>query len=204
MNNARKSMLAALALCLFSSLSAKPNRKNHKHNKQVDPIVGTWNLTFAAIPVKVTSGTDVLEATEETLELDATQPNGNKVILEGVGTFHRDGTVVIASIPKEPNDVQCGIYSTMSYGIWKKVDKKHYKVVLSSVTNPPGTTDDFRGHTVAHFVLTKECKDAYLSGVFGIHPLDDICFKSRKRAQFKLYGEACKLSFCNKKKRITL
>ncbi len=209
MNNTfEKSVIACIALALVSlgSLEAG-HRRSHgkKRDCKEDPIVGTWNLSFEARRIRIgldetaeaTEATEVAEVAEETAESGEV-----RVVLEGVGTFHKDGTVVFATIPKEPNNIRRGIFSTMSYGVWKRVGKGVYKVILSSVTNRPGRRPgDFRGKTCAKIVLIDDCEKACISGLFSQHPLADICFETRRRPRWEIFGKACKISLCDCKPR---
>ena len=191
-NTLKKIVMAGMAIALLapSLLEAKKWREKRK-----DPIIGTWNISIDAQRLMV-SGAH--EATEETTEeLDGIPEKS--ITLEGVATFHDDCTVVIASVPKNPQEVLCGIFSTMSYGVWKRVGDGRYKVLLSSVTNPPGRKFDFRGKTHAEISLFKDCKTAVINGVFSTHDIDDLCFSRFGRFRFKLCGEACKIFLCPKK-----
>lgn len=210
MNNVKKSVIACIVLALVSINSLEANHGGKRHKKCKDPIVGTWNIRFEAERIRRRVGMeaeDITEATDttEATDIEATDINeesdgngqGGSVVLDGVGTFHKHGTVVIATIPKEPSNTANGTFSTMSYGLWKKVSKGVYKVILSSVTNQPRRRRDFRGKTCLKVVLIDDGEKALISGLFSRHPIRDLCFDRRTRPSWELLGRACKISLCD-------
>lgn len=118
-------------------------------------------------------------------------------------TYHSDGTFVkhVSAALGQPVGSNPPTFQTIQSGIYKKIGKRKYKVVYTTVINAPNattilpTTPVFRAKNVGTITLNQDLVSATGTGTVTLYDINDLCLQTPLQTLPNINSVYCKLGF---------